>query len=504
MTSSNRREFLSDTTCLASLASLVGSAGWLRPVGASEMRMPPGAVRFGEDMEPLVQWLESTPKERVVPGLVEKIQSGLPYHRLLAAIFLAGIRNVQPRPNVGFKFHTVLVVHAAHQASLAATHRDRWLPLLWSADYFKRAQEEDVRQGDWIMSEPANVDAMSPSTALQGLEKSLDDWDVEAADRYATAAARQCSTGQLFELFAKYGSRDFRDIGHKAIYVAGAFRLLDTIGHELMEPIARSLAFAILNHGTGPNPAGKDLDPDRPGKVNWERSSDRSSHWMTSPIDPSATGDLLQGLREWSDQEASQTIHDRMNRNLHWKSAYDALFVASSELVMRQNGIVPLHAVTSTNAIHYLFRSVQDERLRRWLLLQNTAFVCLLRNGAKDRDKLRDVKIDELNAKDVDRPATEEIFRNLGKDKDLASKQVLAYLQSNASPVELLAQARNFVFCKGSDSHDYKFSSAIIEDFVHVSPEWRHRYLAGCSQLLHGSSAADTALFRKVRELLPT
>jgi hypothetical protein len=98
------------------MAALAGPNGWLRSAGANELQLPTGSVRFSDDVEPLVRWLETTPKEKVVAGFVEKIQSGIPYYRLLASVFLAGIRNVQPRPSVGFKFHTVLVVHAAHQA----------------------------------------------------------------------------------------------------------------------------------------------------------------------------------------------------------------------------------------------------------------------------------------------------------------------------------------------------------------------------------------------------
>jgi hypothetical protein len=452
-----------------------------------------------------VQWLETTPQEQIVSGLYAKIQDGLPYNQLLAALFLAGIRNVQPRPNVGFKFHSVLVIHAAHQASMAARDRDRWLPLLWSADYFKRAQTEDVRQGDWTMKEPPEVSAMTGTKAIVGLSQAMDRWDVEATDRYATAAARHASVGQLFELFARYGSRDFRDIGHKAIYVAGAFRLLDTIGHEHIEPVVRSLAYALLNYGSGSNPAGQDLEADRPGRINWERTDGIHEAWSAGTLETSLTREWLEGLRHWDAEDGCQRILGKLKSGTHWQTAYDALFLASSEMVLRQNAIVPLHAVTSTNAIHYLFTNVKDQRLRLWLLLQNTAFVCLLRNAAKDRGKMREVWLDQLAPADPSpSPSILEIFLNVGKDRDLASRQILAQLSQPDSTAhqEFMRQARNLVFCKGTDSHDYKFSSAILEDWHHVSPVWRGLYLAGCSHLLHGDSHEDSPLWKRTQELL--
>ena len=58
----------------------------------------------------------------------------------------------------------------------------------------------------------------------------------------------------VYEQFFRYGMRDFRSIGHKAIYVANSFRTLDCIGWHHAEPVLRSLAYALLKHEGG-NPA---------------------------------------------------------------------------------------------------------------------------------------------------------------------------------------------------------------------------------------------------------
>ncbi len=64
---------------------------------------------------------------------------------------LAAVRNVQPRPSVGFKFHAVLVVNSAHLASLSARDTDRWRPIFCGVDYFKDSQARDQREGNWTM-----------------------------------------------------------------------------------------------------------------------------------------------------------------------------------------------------------------------------------------------------------------------------------------------------------------------------------------------------------------
>ncbi len=88
----------------------------------------PKAVPFRSEIEPLVRVLETTPRERLLEDLGRRVRQGLDYKQLLAALLLAGIRNVQPRL-VGFKFHAVLVVHSVHLASRFSPQSDRWLPI---------------------------------------------------------------------------------------------------------------------------------------------------------------------------------------------------------------------------------------------------------------------------------------------------------------------------------------------------------------------------------------
>ena len=103
-------------------------------------------VQFHPDIEPLVRLLEDTPRERVL----EEVGGADPaaassYREVLAALLLAGVRDIQPRP-VGFKFHAVLVVNSAHLASLASPDSDRWLPIFWAIDQFKSSQAADVQR----------------------------------------------------------------------------------------------------------------------------------------------------------------------------------------------------------------------------------------------------------------------------------------------------------------------------------------------------------------------
>src|SRR4051794_32570167 len=218
-----RRTFLQRAGCAAALAGL-GFLNRLPLVSAAEAKLPKEIVKFHPDIEPLVHLLEDTPRERVLEEVATRIHRGATYQEILSALFLAGVRNIQPRP-VGFKFHAVLVVNSAHLASLASHDSERWLPIFWAIDQFKSSQARDVQEGDWTMGAVEESAIPDSHKSKPALIHALENWDESAADAAIVGMARTAGAHEIYEVLAKYGARDFREIGHKEIYVANSFRL---------------------------------------------------------------------------------------------------------------------------------------------------------------------------------------------------------------------------------------------------------------------------------------
>jgi hypothetical protein len=65
-----------------------------------------------------------------------------------------------------------------------------------------------------------------------------------------------------------------------------------------------------------------------------------------------------------------------------------------------------------------------------------------------------------------------------------------------------MAAGRRLVFTKGRDSHDYKFSSAALEDYFHTSPTLRDRFLATSMFFLRGSGDANSPLVQRTQAAL--
>ena len=499
-----RRQFFRIAGSAGAAAGLaeLGFLSLLPPVSAAEAKPDPGRVRFLPEIEPLVRFIEDTPRERLLEETGARLRRGLAYRDLIAALLLAGVRNIQPRP-VGFKFHAVLVINSAHMASLASPDSERWLPIFWALDYFKVAQAQNAGEGGWTMGPPPK-DSQLPSAdrARQAFVEAMGNWDTEAADAAVVALARSAGAHEIFTLFCRYGTRDFRDIGHKAIYVANSWRTLQAVGWQHAEPVLRSLAYALLDHGdTTENPARADLAPDRPWRNNIALAAKFPKAWPAGEVRAEASTEMLDALRHGDAADASAKVVALLNAGIAPQSIWDALFAAAGEILMRSPGIVSLHAVTSANALHFAFQNCGDDETRRMLLLQNAAFIPLFRGDPKSGG----AKIDELEPVEpaaTGAQAVEEIFADIGKDRRTAARKLLAWLRVNPDPKEFTDAARRFVFLKGSNAHDYKFSAAVLEDFGRISPPWRDRFLAASIFNLRGSTAPDNDLVRRTRAAL--
>src|SRR5262249_32765165 len=215
----------------------------------------------------------------------------------------------------------------------------------------------------------------------------------------------------------------------------------------------------------GDNPAKRDAEPDRPWRRNQPLAAKIRGELQQGKPDVAATTEILAILRETSDEQACDKVIGQLNRGVAPQSLWDAFFLGAGELLIRQPGIVSLHAVTSTNALHFAYQTSANDETRKLLLLQTAAFLTLFR-GARAGGK--GVKIDlfePLPLKAAGPLALEEIFAEVSNNRMTAARKMSAYLKENPQPDKLINAARRLIFLKGNNAHDYKFSSAVLEDY---------------------------------------
>src|SRR5262245_4702047 len=211
----SRRGLLKTTATTGAMLGLgdLGFLSRLNPVSAADAKLDPNVVQLDPEIAPLVRLIETTPRDRLLEEIADRIHKGLSYREVLAALLLAGVKNVAPRPSVGFKFHTVLVVNSAHLASLASPDEHRWLPIFWALDYYKSAEAQDEKEVHWTMGRVDESSVPPTHKAKAAFIAAMDNWDEPAADVAVTGLARTAGMNEIYEIFFRYGLRDFRDIG---------------------------------------------------------------------------------------------------------------------------------------------------------------------------------------------------------------------------------------------------------------------------------------------------
>src|SRR5262249_18133551 len=331
---------------------------------------------------------------------------------------------------------------------------------------------------------------------------------------------------QTMEQLWAYGLRNLGAGGHAAILVANCFRALEAIGWQEAEPALRFVVQDIFL-----------LSAEKPDS-NWAANTARADRhleklpatWAAGKGDPNATRELFALLREGKVEPACDLAVKQLLGGVGAQAQWDAIHLATAELMVRHQsgwGLAsrPLHANTSTNALHYAFRTCTTPRTRLLALLQAVAWAAA-RTGADLKD-LRDVKIAELPPASLPTGAEDavaEVFALLpsrtyrwdgegkkavlgyGKrdDADEACRKAFVLARDRPDVVPLFAQTAHSWLCRkaSDDAHEYKFLAAILEDAACVIPAWQPHLLAASVHYFHGKQTPDNPVIQQVQEAL--
>ena len=502
-----RREFLR-------AAASVGGLGYIGGLGmlsfpetcVAETNVDPKLVQLKPAIEPLVRLIERTPRERCFEVIADQLRKGLPYRNFLAALYLAGIRNVSPQPP-GFKFHCVFVVHAAHQMSLDAPVSERLYPLFWALDYFKVAQAQDAQEGDFRLA-PVAGKLPSASDASREFHLAMEAWDEERADRAIIALTRSRGAQEIIGELWRYGARDYRNIGHKAIFVANTWRTLQTIGWQHAEPALRSLVLGLLDFGASER-VNEFAYEDQCYIPNLERARGAigklPSTWTQPRGSQDATLELYKAIRQNKVPDACTTALEHLKRGASAQVIWDAVHLMAGELMMRQPGIYGIHTVTSTNGLHYAYETCADPETRLLLLLQGVGWLGQFRDFMVTKPQglgTQEIVSIATTKSPTGKDTVGEILELVGKDSKGAAQRAMGLAGNDQAVQSFRREAYRLILQKATDAHDFKYATAVFEDYGRVSPTFRPHQLATAVYHLKGKSMDDSPVMTRTREVL--
>ena len=461
---------------------------WAKPAGA-----------FAGKSE-LVRLLVDTPRESLLDALAARIQAGLAPHQLLGALAVATCREVSPYPNVGFKYHAVMMLRSVEQSVVAMTNERAWLPLLWTADYFKAASAQQDRIEPWSLRPLPEGPRSGRTPQPSALVDALVSWDAERADLATADLVASGHTRAALQTLMLHAARDFRAIGHKPIAGANAHRLVSALGESVAAPLARSLALAVQNAEGDADPARHEHSADRDWQANQAMAAKLPPDWQAGRDDISAGWTLVQELRTASSEQAAGAAVRLLSENVGAHTVWEAVMMFAAELLLRRNGIVALHACTTANAMHYCYLAADEDRARRLHVLQAVAFMARFRSMVERDSRTRDRRIDAIDPLPAD--SLDEIFQTLGRSRVEAVRQARGWLQAGGDAAALGARARWYATLKNRGTHDIKFTEAMLENYRWLRLPWRDALLAASLMYANGSDDRDDVVVIRAQALL--
>ena len=339
----------------------------------------------------------------------------------------------------------------------------------------------------------------------------MEAWDEERADRAIVTLVRTRGANEIVAGLWRYGARDYRNIGHKAIFVASFWRTLQTIGWRHAEPALRSLVSGLLGYGAREevNAYAYDDQCYAPNLVRARKAAGQlPADWAEQGSDAGAETGILEAIRAGNTDDAcEEAVRQLSSGKVHAASVWDSAHLAAGELMMRRPGVFGLHAVTSINALHYAFRAAGDRELRLLILLQAAGWMSQFANFMSQEEEFGSTKITDLaEASEKGASSSEdlraEILGSLGSEPAVAAQKAYRLGEIDPDLTQFRKAAQSLLFRKAHEVHDFKYTAAIFEDYALVSPQWRPSMLATAVYNLRGTEHPDSEVMLQAKESL--
>ncbi|HSI62663.1 MAG TPA: hypothetical protein VLE43_06075 [Candidatus Saccharimonadia bacterium] len=515
----SRRSFLSNVG-KGTIAATIG------PALAVELGLAPSAaaaegskvINFGE-MEPLVCFMQETPIAGLQAALVEKVKSGVPLKKLVAAGVLANARTFGGEDYVGF--HTLMALSPALSMSgTMATEKEKALPIFKVLYRNTNRIQEHGGRGSEVLHE---VDGQAPGltaspTELLQVMKTKD----EAATERLMARMVSRDPEEAFDALL-YCVQENPEV-HRTVLPYRAWDLIDVVGEENASTMLRqSLHYC--------------LKAEKYRKPEWEEHS----RMLTKLLDEHKLLEKGSGTRSAEDayvEQLSKTIFEGTAEQAAGAVAHalaegfdpmaigEAISLAANQLVLRDVGRPPawespgkpagsvhgdsvgVHATDSIHAWRNLAGIAKGRNahacliLAAWQVARDRGYSGQGRDFLKwetvpTKSQIGSVKAKEQEALLV--ALNEAIKQNL---QGQASAVVQRCGELGISEDPVFQTLLRYAVSEDGALHAEKYYQTIWDEFHRTRPSFRWRHLVALARVTASEYGRPAAGQAEARELL--
>lgn len=516
-TASTRREFFGDIgrgMLVASVGSSLAAELGLAPAWGAEASE---RLDFGP-LEPLVQQMQETPVDKLMPLLVGKLRSGIELRRLIAAAALANARTFGGEDYVGF--HTMMALSPALRMSGELPAALQPLPVLKVLYRNTNRMQEKGGSKDEVLHVVHAGTLPEGRRGADVLHDAVHRRDVAEAERTFAALARLNAGDALNDLLETV--QDHTEV-HRVVLPYRAWDLLDLIGREHAQTLLRqSVRYCLRAESWTATPASTEPRELLPRLL--EQHQLLSKTPGDRAPDDAWVDKLSQTIFGSTPAQAGEAVAAALAEGWSPGAIGEAIALAANQLVLRDLGRRPqeespgkppgsthgdsigVHASDSANAWRNLAR-VSNAR---------NAFACLILGGyqvaldrtARGGDFLNweplplARHVDQIKPTDSEgllREAEEAIRGNL---QGRAAAVVHRYGQLGLAPRPLFDLLLRFAVSEDGALHAEKFYRTVSEEFASIRPAFRWREVVGLARVTASEFGRPAPGLAEARDLL--
>src|SRR5262245_42187491 len=481
------------------------------------------AVRFSEDIEPLVRFIEETDGDRILEDTLGKLRAGVSVKAMLTASALAVTRSSDlPPGHHGGPLHPLVGIHALHHTVDRVAGEQRFLPILQHVALANK-HINHPNMGPYILADAEPLDSGGVEATKKAFFACVDRGLYNGADRHFLWLWDHIPHGEALDLLLTVAIPKNTLDDHYFIFPMFTWRALDGLGREhtkfLMRPAVR-----YVSRFPTPPPL-KDIEV----LLDEYELLKRPLGFYTSPDETPEIGELGEAITRCDAYaDIPRMLATALASGLSLEGTGEALSIGAAGLFMRSltGNPMDVHLHTGVNLRRYLLK-VDGVSLRNKLLALLTwhtgpevrstanrmqpppqpdpaAVAALPRRSQSEL-------LDALAESIYTQPPTDwSKVTNLGQMRAVPEvKQTVKLAQQYADlgydPNALIGRLAEIVVHDNfTEMHAFKHHQATFEEFHATRLPWRWRHLVSAAQASAISFGKNMEVYEEALELLHT
>lgn len=480
----------------------------------------PQRVQYAEAIEPLVQFIEETPRAEIVDRTLEKLRAGVPVQTMLTASALAVARSSDlPPGHHGGPLHPLAGLYAVSKIVGRLDGEASFLPVLQHVALSNK-HILDPGMGPYNLLEFAPIDAGGVEATKEAFLKAVNRGESNKADHYFLWLWENVPPIEAFDLLLSVAIPKNALDDHYFIFPSFTWRALESMDRSYLPLLMRPSVRYVARF-----PAPRAM-PEIDGLITEYRLMDVVTRQQTGEDETAAVGALGEAIGRCDNYNDIPVLMAKaLAEGLSLDGAGEALSIGAAGLFLRSltGNPMDVHLHTSANLRRYLLGLDLSLRNKLMILLlwhsgpevKSTQFRM---EPAPQPDPAAVAALPPRSQEDLLEAITQSIYQqpptdwstvtNLGRMRAVPEVKETVnlaqqYVNCGYDPEVLIRRLAEIV-CHDNftEMHAFKHHQAIVEEFHATREPWRWMHLVSGAQAAAISFGKNMEIYEEALELL--